>query len=121
MPLLSIPVFLDFVRYEKRLLARGGALIEMSLFRNSRFVLGVVAVLDGYGVGAITTMQTIGTSVGMAAVDILFFSLASPEVAVIPEFRATLYGHAFAFATVYNVVATLVSFTLFARHGRNVS
>jgi MFS family permease len=236
MPLLSIPVFVDFVRYEKRLLARGGVpIIEISLFRNSSFVLGVVAISlfysaissfflsltillqaglalspiaagavftpsavaffagsltgprlarslghkalligtavfamglglsvaaglwapdnlslltvslimngagqgiviplalntilsgvsegqAGMGSGTVNTMQTIGTSTGVAIVGILFFSLANPEVTVVPEIRIRLYGHAFAVATTYNVFAALVSFTLFARLERN--
>jgi MFS family permease len=238
MPLLAIPVFVDFVRYEKLLLARGGVpIIDMSLFRNSSFVLGVVAISlfysaissfflsltillqaglalspvaagavftpsalaffagslfgprlakshghkalligvavfasglvlsvvaalltpgnltllivslisngagqgiviplalntilsgvseaqAGMGSGTVSTMQTIGTSVGVAIVGILFFSLANPEVTVAPELHSTLYGHAFAIATIYNVVAALVSFILFTRLGRKVS
>jgi MFS family permease len=238
MPLLAIPVFVDFVRYEKLLLARGGVpIIDMSLFRNSSFALGVVAISlfysaissfflsltillqaglalspvaagavftpsalaffagslfgprlakshghkalligvavfasglvlsvvaalltpgnltllivslilngagqgiviplalntilsgvseaqAGMGSGTVSTMQTIGTSVGVAIVGILFFSLANPEVTVAPELHSTLYGHAFAIATIYNVVAALVSFILFTRLGRKVS
>jgi MFS family permease len=238
MPLLSIPVFVDFVRYEKRLLVQGGVpIIDMSLFRNSSFVLGVAAIFlfyttiasfflsltillqagpalspiaagavftpsalaffagsliaprfakshghkvlligvavfasglalsvvagllapdnlallivslilngagqgiviplalntilssiteaqAGMGSGTVGTMQTVGASLGVAIVGILFFSLANPEVTVAPELRTTLYGHAFAIATIYNVVAALVSFILFTRLRRKVS
>jgi MFS family permease len=75
----------------------------------------------GMGSGTVGTMQTVGASLGVAIVGILFFSLANPEVTVAPELRTTLYGHAFAIATIYNVVAALVSFILFTRLRRKVS
>jgi MFS family permease len=237
MPLLAIPIFVDFVRYEKRLLARGGVpIIDMSLFRNSNFVLGVVAVFlfysaissfflsltillqvglaltplaagavftpsaiaffagalagprvarsyghkalligitifasglamsivagavapdnlpllivslilngtgqgiviplalntilsgieeaqAGMGSGTVGTMQTIGASFGVTVVGILFFSLVGPDVTPAPELRSMHYGHAFAVATIYNVVASIASLLLFARLGRAI-
>jgi hypothetical protein len=64
-------------------------------------------------------MQVVGTSFGVAIVGALFFSLTGPEVDVVPALWPSLYGRAIAFATVYNVIAVLISFALFAYLGRN--
>jgi MFS family permease len=44
-PLLAVPMLICFVRYEKTISRQGGApLVDISLFRNRRFVFGVLAV-----------------------------------------------------------------------------
>lgn len=229
-PLLSIPVFWNFVRYENGLWARGGVpIIEMSLFENPRFVAGVGAVFlfysaissfflsltvllqfglgltplvagmiftpsavaffvgslagprlaarsgsgallagilifacgpglsalvaatavdnlrlmilslilnglgqgiviplafntilsgirddqAGMGAGVLSTMQTIGTSVGVTIVGVLLFSLIEHATTASSLLTHQVYGHALAIATIYNVVAAILSFVLF--------
>jgi len=53
----------------------------------------------------VSTLQTIGTSVGVTVVGVLLFSVL--------EHGAAGYGKALAWATVYNVIAGLASLLLF--------
>lgn len=49
LPLISVPVFGYFLSYERRLSARGGVpIIDVALFRNHRFVAGVIAIFLFY-------------------------------------------------------------------------
>lgn len=229
-PLFSIPVFVYFALYEKRLSARGGVpIIDIALFRNGRFVAGVIAVFlfysaissfflsltmllqpglglsplvagavftpsaiaffagsligprlaaafgrgallsgvaifacglalaivagavapdnpplliaavvfnglgqglviplalntilsgvredqVGMGSGVVSTMQIVGTAVGVAIVGVLFFSLIRQSAPLTPDMRPIVYGHALALATVYNTLAAGLSFVGF--------
>ncbi|MGE8687524.1 MAG: MFS transporter [Achromobacter sp.] len=78
-------------------------------------VLGAVRAEDaGMGSGISSTMQLTGTTVGVAVVGvILFAAIGSPELLDVD--RAQRYGHALAWATIYNLAAVAVSFMLFAR------
>ncbi|WP_408581269.1 MFS transporter [Burkholderia cepacia] len=63
----------------------------------------------GMSSGTIGTMQTVGTSAGVAIVGVLFFSVvrAAPDAA--PATLPTVYGSAFAHATIYNAIAACLS------------
>jgi MFS family permease len=67
----------------------------------------------GMGSGVVSTMQIMGTSVGVAIVGGLFFSFVSQASDFAPELRAAAYGHALAVATIYNLVAVIASFVGF--------
>ncbi|MDR3397586.1 MAG: MFS transporter [Pandoraea sp.] len=67
----------------------------------------------GMGGGALSTMQTVGTSCGVVVVGILLFSQLGASAHGSAELRAIGYGHALAVATLYNVGAVLASFVLF--------
>ncbi|WP_394821589.1 MFS transporter [Pendulispora albinea] len=68
----------------------------------------------GMGAGALTTMQVVGSSVGVALVGVLFFSMIGEAGAAPAGLRAVIYGHAFAKATLYNIAASLMSLVMFA-------
>jgi MFS family permease len=77
-------------------------------------ILGAVRESEaGMGSGAVSTMQTVGTSVGVAIVGVLLFSSIGQAAAIPPALRPAVYGHAFAVATLYNVGAAIVSFVMF--------
>jgi MFS family permease len=78
-------------------------------------VLGAVRAEDaGMGSGISSTMQLTGTTVGVAVVGVVLFSaIGSPEL--LDAARAQRYGHALAWATLYNLAAVAASFLLFAR------
>lgn len=78
-------------------------------------VLGTVRTEDaGMGSGISSTMQLTGTTVGVAVVGVLLY--AALGVADLSEAaRAQRYGHALAWATLYNLAAVALSFVLFAR------
>lgn len=63
----------------------------------------------GAASGVVSTLQTVGTSVGVMLVGVLFFSSLSHSVAV----GGVAYGHALASATFYNIAASLLSLLLF--------
>jgi MFS family permease len=67
----------------------------------------------GMGSGVVSTMQIVGTAVGVAIVGVLFFSSLSQTSDFMPELRVAAYGHAFAVATIYNAVAIIASFVGF--------
>lgn len=69
----------------------------------------------GMASGALSTLQIIGTSTGVAVVGMLMFSVLGSSNSLSAEDSATVYGHALAIATLYNVVAALCSFVLFGR------
>jgi len=72
----------------------------------------------GMGSGIVSTLQIVGTAVGVAIVGVLFFSLLRSAGPVSPPMRARVYGHALALATGYNVGAaclSLVGFLLLTR------
>lgn len=78
-------------------------------------ILGKVGEREaGMASGALSTMQLVGTSVGVTIVGLIFFSFA-PLIAS-PAFgsRETAFAQAFAIATGYNLAAALCSFALFA-------
>lgn len=78
-------------------------------------VLGSVRAEDaGMGSGISSTMQLTGTTVGVAVVGVVLFSvIGSPDL--LDAARAQRYGHALAWATIYNLVAVAGSFVLFSR------
>ncbi|MGO4683530.1 MFS transporter [Hyphomicrobium sp. 2TAF46] len=65
----------------------------------------------GMGSGMVSTMQIVGTSVGVAIVGVLFFSVIHQAGELVTATRT--YGHALAQATVYNVVVVTLSFVGF--------
>lgn len=67
----------------------------------------------GMGSGVVGTMQTVGTSVGVAIVGVLFFSTVRNASNASSAMQAVVYGNAFAHATVYNVIAAGLSFASF--------
>lgn len=70
----------------------------------------------GMASGMVGTMQTVGTTVGVAIVGVLLFSMLGSDVGA--NVAAASYPHAFASATIYNLVAVLMSAGLFLRAGR---
>lgn len=78
-------------------------------------VLGSVRAEDaGMGSGISSTMQLTGTTIGVAVVGVVLFAvIGSPDL--LDAARAERYGHALAWATLYNLAAVAVSFLLFAR------
>ncbi|MDX3881246.1 MAG: MFS transporter [Achromobacter sp.] len=78
-------------------------------------VLGAVRAEDaGMGSGISSTMQLTGTTVGVAVVGVVLFSaIGSPDLPGVAQ--AQHYGHALAWATLYNLAAVAASFLLFAR------
>ncbi|MBR8656817.1 MFS transporter [Achromobacter sp. Marseille-Q0513] len=84
-------------------------------------VRGCVGAEDaGMGSGISSTMQLTGTTVGVAVVGVvLFAAIGSPDL--LDAARAQRYGHALAWATLYNLAAVAASFVLFARLTRGVS
>jgi MFS family permease len=83
------------------------------------FILsGVREQQVGQGSGTLTTMQTIGTSVGVAIVGVLLFSLVETHKASSVNAQLLGYAHGFAVATLYNVAAALGSLALFWAAGR---
>ncbi|MBO9330840.1 MFS transporter [Achromobacter xylosoxidans] len=78
-------------------------------------VLGTVRTEDaGMGSGISSTMQLTGTTVGVAVVGVLLYAaLGAADLS--EAARAQRYGHALAWATLYNLAAVALSFVLFAR------
>ncbi|MDR3516720.1 MAG: MFS transporter [Azospirillaceae bacterium] len=87
-----------------------GLVIPLAL---NTILSGVRTDQAGTGSGVVSTVQIIGTAVGVAIVGVIFFSLITPTPGFSPAKRAFLYGHALALATIYNVAATALSFTGF--------
>ncbi|VGO09987.1 Transmembrane efflux protein [plant metagenome] len=64
----------------------------------------------GTASGTISTLQTVGTAVGVTVVGVLFFAALAQS----PSADAVAHGQALAFATRYNLLAGLASLALFA-------
>lgn len=64
----------------------------------------------GVGSGIVSTMQILGTAIGVAIVGVVFFSSIHHNEALHDATHAVSFGHALALATVYNVVAVTISF-----------
>jgi len=67
----------------------------------------------GMASGALSTLQTVGTSTGLAVVGVLLFSALGSAGLAVGRDSAILYGHALALATLYNIAAALASLILF--------
>ena len=106
-PVLALFVFVGFVRYEKRLSARGGVpIIEMSLFRNGHFVSGIAGIFLFYSAISsfflsLTMLLQFGLGLSPlvageiftpAAVAFFAGALAAPRIAAKLGHRALLVG-----------------------------
>ena len=67
----------------------------------------------GMGSGIVSTMQIMGTSIGVAIVGVLFFSFAPQPATLATDARVAAFGHALAMATIYNLMAVGASFAGF--------
>lgn len=67
----------------------------------------------GMGSGVVSTMQIMGTSLGVAIVGVLFFSFVQPTADLPPDLRAAAFGRALSVATIYNLAAVIASFVGF--------
>ena len=103
MPLLIVSLVLNG--------AGQGTVIPLALYT---ILNSVDETQAGMGSGAVSTMQLVGTSVGVTIVGILFFSLIGSASGDVTPIRDTVYGHAFSVATIYNLAATFVSFLMFS-------
>lgn len=117
---MALSIAVGFLSPDNRLLLilalvlnGAGQGIAIPLAINS--ILGSVDERDaGMASGALSTMQLVGTSVGVTIVGVIFFSFTSSTA--LPTFgaRDEAFAQAFAIATIYNLAAALCSFTLFA-------
>ncbi|MGM4910587.1 MFS transporter [Rhizobium sp. 768_B6_N1_8] len=89
--------------------------IVIPLFLN--FILSTVSNGEaGMASGAYSTMQTAGAAFGIAIVGNIFFSVLD-SVGMMPGSALTSleqFGYAFAVATIYNLIAVILSLVLFA-------
>jgi len=96
--------------------------IVIPLFLN--LILSTVANSEaGMASGAYSTMQTAGAAFGIAVVGIMFFSVLD-GIGIKPGSAlasAESYGYAFAIATIYNLMAVILSLALFVWLRRSLS
>ena len=77
-------------------------------------ILGAVSDEQaGMASGALSTLQVVGTSTGVAVVGVLMFTALGDPATAAAAGSAALYGHALALATLYNIMAALGSLALF--------
>jgi MFS family permease len=74
---------------------------------------GVESEHAGLGAGIVSTMQNVGSAVGVTIVGVIFFALARLPAEATASVRTLTLGHAFAHATIYNLLATGAAFLLF--------